>query len=107
MWFSYVYTHNPCAPVVVQRVKTNSTEFKCEKLAHVTNYLFTKGYLPNKLRCYVHWERSCGQVISEDVSVVSLLESGQGLCEERPIRLIIGAFFCLCFATGRGSELAT
>ena len=90
LWFSYVYVHNHCAQPVAQRLKMDSAEFKCEKLAHLTHHIFSNGFLPAKLRCFVHWELPCGKILQEHSSVVELLESGEGACEDKPLRLIIG-----------------
>ncbi|KAG5651220.1 hypothetical protein H0H81_009449 [Sphagnurus paluster] len=89
-WFTYVYTHNASAPVVVQRVKLTACEStRIEFLAHVTNHIFKEGYLAAKLRPTVHWEAPCGKKFEEHLRVEEILALGHGTCEEKPLRLII------------------
>lgn len=92
-WFTYVYTHNASAPVVIQRVKLGPTEAqsRIELLAHVTNHIFKEGYLAAKLRPTVHWETPCGKKFEEHLRVDEILSWGHGTCEEKPLRLIIDA----------------
>lgn len=89
IWFSYIHPNNAAAPVVTQRIKFHA-QVKLEKLAHITNHVFGQGYLPANLRPFVRWEGVCGKVIHEHVSVSDLLTWGEGICEDKAIRLVIG-----------------
>jgi len=88
IWFNYVYLHNAATPVVTQRVKFDA-QIKLEKLAHVTNHIFSQGYLPANLRAVVHWEGVCGKRIQECANIDDVLSWGEGVSEEKAIRLII------------------
>ena len=96
LWFTYVYKHNPHAPAVVQRVKlvagAGEVPVKFDRLAHVTNHIFGKGFVAAKFRPVVHWEGLCGKKIEEFHNVQEVLSWGVGHCEEKPLRLIIGWF---------------
>jgi len=121
LWFTYVYSKNSSAPVVVQRIKlpissgapagstpTTPTSacpspvshphpVKLDRLAHVTNYIFNQGYLEPKYRTVVHWETLCGKKIDEITTVEETLNGwGIGHCEEKPLRLIIDAAYPTC-----------
>ncbi|KDQ62702.1 hypothetical protein JAAARDRAFT_54605 [Jaapia argillacea MUCL 33604] len=97
IWFSYVYLHNPGPQVVSQRIKLDSPLHKFDKLAHLTNHIFNQGYLPPKFRTLVHWEGVCGKKIEEHIAVEHLLCSGEGICEEKALRLVIDHHPCPCF----------
>lgn len=92
LWFRYVYHHHSHAshPAVAQRIKLTEPPAKFELLAHITNYVFEQGFLAPKLRSAVHWEKSCGARVGENVCLNLLLLEGQGTCEEKPLRLVIG-----------------
>ena len=60
------------------------------KLAHVTNHIFSEGFLACKLRSKVYWEGVCGKRVEEHLDLVDLLTSGEGVSEEKTLRLIIG-----------------
>ncbi|TFK34725.1 hypothetical protein BDQ12DRAFT_706876 [Crucibulum laeve] len=93
LWFSYVYTNNPSAHVVTQRVKLavpGATACgRLDRLAHVTNHIFNQGYLAPKLRPVVHWQKFCGKRIEEHVLVEEILAGGDGLYEDKPLRLVV------------------
>lgn len=38
----------------------------------------------------VSWKGACGKHIEESVRVEDVLSWGEGVCEEKPIRLVIG-----------------
>ena len=90
LWFSYIYTHNPHAKVVTQRIKFAGVERRFERLAHVTNYIFAQGFLPSKYRAVVYWQRPCGKRVNEFAVVDEILVAGEGTSEEKPLRLVIG-----------------
>jgi hypothetical protein len=94
LWFTYVYRNNPGNPSVIQRVKLipGPTTPKLERLANVTNYIFSQGFLAANLRPVVHWQESCGKKIEESFYVQDVLSHGVGTCEEKPLRLFIGKF---------------
>ncbi|KAI0029847.1 hypothetical protein K488DRAFT_55477 [Vararia minispora EC-137] len=87
LWVRYVYTHTPRAHTATQRIRLERTH---EHLAHVTNDVFARGYLPARVRACVYWEAPCGRRVSEVASVCELLAAGEGTCEDRALRLIIG-----------------
>jgi len=62
----------------------------CERLAHITNYIFGQGYLPCRVRSMVSWKGSCGKHIEECTKVEDVLSWGEGVCEEKPLRLLVG-----------------
>lgn len=101
IWFSYAYLHNAAASVVTQRVKFDDSA-KLEKLAHLTNHIFTNGYLPAKLRAAVHWQGVCGKRLQECANVYDVLLCGEGVSEDKAIRLIIGRY---TLSPGRYLEL--
>ncbi|KAF9449107.1 fruit-body specific gene C [Macrolepiota fuliginosa MF-IS2] len=90
LWFTYYYVHSPNAKVSIQRVRLNQG-FKFEHLAHLTNYVFGQGYLPAYYRPLVHWQAPCGKKLSEDVHVIDILSNGDGVTENKAIKLIIDA----------------
>src|ERR1700742_487711 len=100
LWFSYVFAHNASAPVIVQRVKLAGSENarKIEMIAHVTNHIFAQGYVEPKYRSVVHWETACGKKVGECVRVEEVLSWGEGVCEEKPLRLVIGKWCFHCFS---------
>lgn len=65
---------------------------KFERLAHITNHIFAKGYLPSKVRSAVSWKRASGKHVEECVRVDDLLSAGEGVSEEKPLRIVIGRF---------------
>jgi hypothetical protein len=88
IWFSYVYLHNAVTPAVTQRIKFDA-HVQLEKLAHVTNHVFGEGYLPAKFRTVVHWEGVCGKPILESATLADVLSWGEGVSENKAIRLVI------------------
>jgi hypothetical protein len=90
LWFSYIYIHNPPVQVVTQRIKFAGLPRRFEKLAHVTNYVFAQGFLPSKYRGVVYWQSPCGKRISECATVDEILIAGEGISEEKSLRLVIG-----------------
>lgn len=99
LWFSYVYIHGTPSGHhghVTQRVKLDNSRYKFDKLAHVTNYVFGEGYIACKYRSMVYWERPCGARVGEHVGLDQLLGSGEGLSEDRPLKLIIGELVSCC-----------
>ncbi|KAI0297770.1 hypothetical protein BC826DRAFT_967680 [Russula brevipes] len=72
------------------RIRLDVPHFKCERLAHLTNHIFAKGYLPCKARSLVSWKAACGKQIEESVKVEEVFSWGEGLCESKPLCLVIG-----------------
>jgi hypothetical protein len=70
------------------------TEHHFDTLGHLTNYIFSQGFVVPKYRSVVHWAQPCGKRVAENVCVNVLLLEGQGT-EEKPLRLIIGMIFLL------------
>lgn len=97
MWLSYHYTLPVGTPMVTQRIKLDALiPYQCgvrPRLAHITNCIFDKGFLAAHLRPRVHWEGFVGKVLEEDLDLFELLVAGEGMCEERSMRLVIGASF--------------
>jgi hypothetical protein len=62
----------------------------CDRLAHITNYIFAQGYLPCRAGSMVSWKGACEKHIEESVKVEDVLSWGEGVCEEKPHRLVIG-----------------
>ena len=91
LWFTYVYLRTPRAQAATQRIKLDAPNLKCERLAHVTNHIFAKGYLPANYRSLVHWQGACGKQVDENAKVEDLLSWGEGVSEDKSLRLIIGA----------------
>ena len=92
LWFTYVYRNNFDNQSVTQRVKLvpGPTTPKLERLANLTNYIFSQGFLAANLRSVVHWQETCGKKIEESVYVQDVLSWDVGTCEEKPLRLFIG-----------------
>lgn len=90
IWVHYEYVHCGHPKTATQRIRLDLPDFKCEHLAHLTNYIFSKGYLPCKARSLVYWKRQCGKPIKECVKVEDVLAWGEGTCEEKPLCLVIG-----------------
>ena len=93
IWVHYEYVHAGHQHTAIQRIRLDLPHFKCERLAHITNHIFAKGYLPAKARPLVCWKASCGKAINECTKVEDVLSWGEGLCEGKPLRLVIGKFF--------------
>ena len=56
LWFTYVYLRTPRAQAATQRVKPDVPNLNCERLAHSTNRIFAKSYLPANHRSLVVWQ---------------------------------------------------
>jgi hypothetical protein len=92
IWVHYVYVHCGQEHTATQRIRLDLPHFKCERLAHITNYIFAKGYLPGKARPLVCWKASCGKIVDECTKVEEVLSWGEGVTECKPLRLVIGEF---------------
>ena len=95
MWFSYEYTTAPGdVPQVKQRVKLEAIHTHCHgadpKIAHLTNYIFQQGYLAKHLRTKVYWQSICGKKVEEHADLLELLAVGEGVAEDKTLRLVIG-----------------
>lgn len=88
----YEYVNGVHPQSATQRIRLDLPHFKCERLAHITNHIFAKGYLPSKTRSLVTWKGACGKHIEESVKVEEVLSWGEGLSESKPLRLVIGEF---------------
>ncbi|KAL1745810.1 hypothetical protein HDZ31DRAFT_35548 [Schizophyllum fasciatum] len=88
LWFSYHYMNHPTAKAVAQRVRLTDAPH-IRRLAHVTNHVFAEGYLPAHVRPFVHWQGICGRRIEEHVPVEDLLKWGEGLNEDKALKLIV------------------
>jgi len=89
IWVHYEYVHCGHPQTATQRIRLDVPHFKCERLAELTNHIFAKGYLPCKARCRVSWKRTCGKHVEENSKVEDVLSWGEGVCEEKPLRLVI------------------
>ncbi|KAF8500782.1 hypothetical protein F5888DRAFT_1632647 [Russula emetica] len=90
VWVHYEYLNCSRPHTATQRIRLDLPQMKCcERLAHITNYIFAQGYLPCKARSMVYWKGTCGKHIEESVKVEDVLSWGEGVCEEKPIRLVI------------------
>ncbi|KAH9991245.1 hypothetical protein BJV77DRAFT_545916 [Russula vinacea] len=90
IWVHYEYVRCARPHTATQRVRLDLPQMKCcERLAHITNYIFAQGYLPCRARSMVSWKGACGKHIEESVRVEDVLSWGEGVCEEKPIRLVI------------------
>ncbi|KAI0252128.1 hypothetical protein BJV78DRAFT_1275055 [Lactifluus subvellereus] len=91
IWVHYEYVHCAHPYAATQRIRLDSPQMKCcERLAYVTNYIFAQGYLPCRARSLVSWKGACGKPIEESAKVEDVLSWGEGVCEEKPLRLVIG-----------------
>ena len=91
IWVHYEYLHSVHPHTATQRIRLDLAEFKCERLAHITNYIFAKGYLPSNTRSLVSWKGASGKHIDESTKVDEVLTTlGEGLLESKPVRLVIG-----------------
>ena len=103
MWMRYRYTVAVGTPPVTQRIRLDALHpFKCgvrPRVAHVTNYVFDKGFLAAHLRARVHWEAHCGKDVGEHVDLFELLTAGEGVCEERPLVLVVGMSACIYWSS--------
>ncbi|KAI0042042.1 hypothetical protein FA95DRAFT_1525797 [Auriscalpium vulgare] len=89
VWIKYVYLHTPRAHSATQRVRLDLPHAKFERLAHVTNYVFAQGYLPANMRSLVYWQGICGKQVDENAKVEEVLSWGEGVSEDKALRLII------------------
>jgi len=89
IWVHYEYVHAGHHHTATQRIRLDLPHFKCERLAHITNHIFAKGYLPCKARSLVCWKAACGKVIDECTKVEEVLSWGEGVCDGKPLRLVI------------------
>ena len=87
LWFTYVFLRTPRAQAATQRVKLDAPNLKCERLAHITNHIFAKSYLPANHRSLVDRQG----------------EMSEGLSEAKSLRLIIGTLPISSFLTGVGA----
>ncbi|KAI0252140.1 hypothetical protein BJV78DRAFT_1281914 [Lactifluus subvellereus] len=101
IWVHYEYVHCGHQYTATQRFRLEMPDFKCERLAHITNYIFAKGYLPSKTRSLVSWKAASGKVIEESAKVEDVLSWGEGVCEEKPLCLVIVELLRLESADGR------
>ena len=91
IWVYYEYVQGGRSRTATQRIRLDMPHIKCERLGHITNHIFAKGYLPSNARSLVSWKRACGKHVEESVKVEDVLSWGEGVCEEKPLRLAIGA----------------
>ncbi|KAF8272762.1 hypothetical protein EI94DRAFT_156161 [Lactarius quietus] len=90
VWVHYEYVHCTHHRTTTQRIRLDVAQMKsCERLAHITNYIFAQGYLPCKFRSLVSWKGPCGKHIEECARIEDVLSCGDGVCEEKPLRLVI------------------
>ncbi|KAJ8516477.1 hypothetical protein ONZ45_g6234 [Pleurotus djamor] len=92
LWFTYSYVNSPTGHVVAQRVNFDSLNVHgnpFEKLGHITNHIFERGYIPAKYRSLVHWEGHCGERLSEGACLPDVFVEGIGSSEDYPLRLVI------------------
>ena len=89
LWFTYCYVHSPATRVAIQRVRLNQS-IKLEQIAHLTNHIFTQGYLPGLYRPLVYWETQCGEKLTEDANIIEALAHGFGTTEGKAIKLVVG-----------------
>ncbi len=90
VWVHYEYLHCTHPHTATQRIRLDLPQMKCcERLAHITNYIFAQEYLPCKARSMVSWKGACGKHIEESIKVEDVLSWGEGVCE-KPLRLVIG-----------------
>jgi len=89
VWVHYEYLDNRHPHTATQRIRLDLPHFKCERLAHLTNHIFTKRYLPCKARSLVFWKSTCGKQLEEGMKVEDVLSWGEGVCETKPLRLVI------------------
>ena len=90
VWVHYEYQDNGHPHTATQRIRLDLPHLKCERLAHLANHIFEKGYLPGKARSLVSWKGASGKHIEESVKVEDVLSLGEGVCESKPLRLVIG-----------------
>lgn len=95
VWFSYHYTSSaPNTPIVKQRVKVEALHAAGNathpRVAHLTNYIFQQSYIPKHQRSKVRWESICGTRVEEHFDLFELLAAGEGVSEDKTLRLIIG-----------------
>ena len=90
IWVHYEYVNGVHPRTATQRIRLDLPHFQCGSLMHLTNYIFAKGYLPCNARFLVSWKGACGKYIKENAKVEDVLSWGEGLCEEKPLRLVIG-----------------
>jgi hypothetical protein len=90
IWVRYEYVHGGHQHTTTQRFRLDLPHFKCEHLAHITNQIFAKGYLPGKASSLFSWKASCGKGIADSTKVEDVLSWGEGVCEENPASLVIG-----------------
>ncbi|KAI9429741.1 hypothetical protein H4582DRAFT_2072453 [Lactarius indigo] len=90
IWVHYEYLHDRHSHTSVQRIRLDLPDNKFERLAHLTNHIFAKGYLPNKVRSAVSWKSASGKHIEENARVDDVLSLGEGVSEDKPLRLVIG-----------------
>lgn len=93
-WLSYHYVHSAGKVAVTQRVKLDALHpYQAgvrPKLAHITNHIFDHGFLGAHFRSRVHWEGVCGKRVEEHHDLFELLSHGEGICEEKAMKLVIG-----------------
>lgn len=93
VWVHYEYEDCARPHTATQRIRLDLPQMKtCERLAHITNYIFAQGYLPCKVRSMVSWKRTCGKHIEECARVEDVLTWGEGACEDKPLRLVVGGY---------------
>ena len=84
IWVRYEYVHCGHQHTTTQRFRLDSPHFNCECLAHITNHIFAKGYLPGKARSLVSWKSSCGKRIEESTKVEAVLSWGEMFARKSP-----------------------
>jgi hypothetical protein len=90
IWVHYEYVNGVHPHTATQRSRLDSPHFKFERLTHLANHIFAKGYLPCEERSLVSWEGAYGKHLKENAKVEEVLSWNDGLCEEKPLRLVIG-----------------
>lgn len=90
IYVHYEYLHDRHSPTSVQRISLDMPHTKFMRLAHLTNYIFTEGYLPSKVRSAVSWRSASGKHIEENTKLEYVLSLGEGVSEDKPLCLAIG-----------------
>ncbi|KAH9002795.1 hypothetical protein EDB86DRAFT_2800281, partial [Lactarius hatsudake] len=101
IWVHYEYLHDRHSHTSVQCIRLDLPRTKFERLAHLTDHIFAKGYLPNKVRSAVSWKRASGKHVAENVRIDDLPSSS--VSEDKPLRLVIGKSILTPSATARWS----
>ncbi len=84
VWVHYDYLHCTHPHTATQRIRLDLPQMILRIVS------LRRGTSRVRARSMVSWKGACGKHIEESIKVEDVLAWGEGVCEEKPLRLVIG-----------------